>query len=554
MDKFEGNWQEPNFDAIQPQQPEQPGAAQEPFSQQPEQSGAAQEVFLQQPAAAQSAAPQEPKQPEPETAENATPAGSAPQWQAKPAYSQQEAEKPVQSTFIYGPNSGQQPHSTPAQGAPSQNRAAYEAPTSSVAWNAPNAGSAYGPHTSTGGAQNIPPMQPPKKKKGKGAKIALGLVAVFVIGILGGVIGASLTKGVSSGSGDAVVYQSDTKTSSETDSTGKAKTASTVESVASSTAASVVEVKTSYVQRGSFFGDYVTSGAGSGVVISKNGYIVTNNHVIADAQDITVTLKSGKEYSAKLVGTDEKTDIAVLKIDAGDLTPVTYGDSSAVAVGEQIIVVGNPLGSLGGSVTSGIISATDREIEVENMTMTLLQIDAAVNPGNSGGALFNLNGELIGVVNAKYSSEEVEGLGFAIPINTAKATIEDIIEYGYVKGRAQLGITAVEISDLQTAISAGVTELGVYVYSVNEGSGADKAGLKAGDRIIKIDDKEIDTYATLSKLLDSHSVGDTVSVTISRNGEQKTVDVKLIEYKPTKTQSQSGQQQQQQQQQSNGWQ
>ena len=269
------------------------------------------------------------------------------------------------------------------------------------------------------------------------------------------------------------------------------------------------------------------------MVISKDGYIVTNNHVIEDAQEITVTLKSGKEYKAKLVGTDDKTDIAVLKIEASDLTPATFGDSSAVAVGEQIVVVGNPLGNLGGSVTTGIISATDREIEIEKMTMTLLQIDAAVNPGNSGGALFNLNGELVGIVNAKYSSEEVEGLGFAIPINTAKATIEDIVEYGYVKGRAQLGITAMEISDLQTAISAGVTELGVYVYNVSEGSGADKAGLKSGDRLVKVDDKEIDSYATLSKILDSHSVGDTVNVTYSRNGSQKTVSIKLIEYKPS---------------------
>ena len=223
----------------------------------------------------------------------------------------------------------------------------------------------------------------------------------------------------------------------------------------------------------------------------------------------------------------------MLKIDAKDLTPATFGDSAALAAGETIVVVGNPLGSLGGSITSGIISATDREIEIDKQTMNLIQIDAAVNPGNSGGALFNLKGELVGIVNAKYSSEEVEGLGFAIPINTAKATIEDIIEYGYVKGRAQLGITAVEISDLQSAMSAGVTELGVYVYSVNDGSGADKAGLKRGDRLISIDGKEISSYATLSKILDKHSVGDTVKLVYSRDGEQHTVNVKLIEYKPT---------------------
>lgn len=410
-------------------------------------------------------------------------------------------------------------------------QAAYSAPTPGYSWNTGSAQS--GTYTNPQYRANPAPQPAKPKKKGSAGKIALVLIAAFIISVVGGAIGSSISKGISGSTGNAVIYQSDTKTSKDTDSTGSAKTSNTVESVAENTAASVVEVKTSTIQRGTFFGDYVTSGAGSGVIISEDGYIVTNNHVIENANEITVTLKSGKDYKATLVGTDEKTDIAVLKIDAKGLTPATFGDSTSVAVGEQIVVIGNPLGSLGGSVTTGIISATGREIEVENMTMTLLQIDAAVNPGNSGGALFNLNGELIGVVNAKYSSEEVEGLGFAIPINTAKKTIEDIIAYGYVKGRAQLGITAVEINDLQTALSAGVNELGVYVYSVNDGSGADKAGLRAGDRIVKIDNKEVDSYSTLSKILDSHSVGDTVKLTYSRNGVQKEVSVKLVEYKPT---------------------
>lgn len=458
------------------------------------------------------------------------------------AQNQTSVSSPIPNTYgQYGTHPQQNSLHSEASGVGAQRAkqsVPYSAPGSSVSWNT-GAASAQPAGTNHYGAPPVPPA-PPKKKSGKAGKIAIGLAAVFVIGLLGGFCGAKLTKSISGSTGDAVIYQSDTKTSDETDSTGSAKNTNTVESVASDTATSVVEVKTSYVQKGTFFGDYVTSGAGSGVIISKDGYIVTNNHVINGAKDITVTLKSGKEYAATLVGTDDKTDIAVLKIDATDLTPATFGDSSAVAVGEQIVVVGNPLGSLGGSVTTGIISATDREIEVENITMTLLQIDAAVNPGNSGGALFNLNGELIGVVNAKYSSEEVEGLGFAIPIATAKATIEDIIEYGYVKGRAQLGITAMEISDLQTAVSSGVTELGVYVYNVNSGSGAEKAGLQRGDRLVKIDDTEISSYAKLTKLLEGYSVGDTVSVTYSRDGKQKTVEVELIEYKPTKQAENSG--------------
>lgn len=401
-----------------------------------------------------------------------------------------------------------------------ENKNPYSQPVQ-VSWNTAQP-AAYAP---------APPQKP--KQKSKAGLIAILLVAVLVLSVIGGFVGSSISKKLSGSTGNAVIYQSDTKTSSDTDSTGTKTSTNTVESVAKNSAASVVEVTTSYVQKGSFFGDYVTSGAGSGVIVSKDGYIVTNNHVIEDAEEIKVTLKSGKEYTAKLVGTDEKTDIAVLKIDAKDLTPATFGDSAALAAGETIVVIGNPLGSLGGSVTSGIVSATDREIEIDKQTMNLIQIDAAVNPGNSGGALFNLKGELVGIVNAKYSSEEVEGLGFAIPINTAKSTIEDIIEYGYVKGRAQLGITAVEISDLQSALSSGVTELGVYVYSVNDGSGADKAGLKRGDRLISIDGTEVSSYSVLSKILDKHSVGDTVKVVYSRNGEQKTVNVKLIEYKPT---------------------
>ena len=436
------------------------------------------------------------------------------------AQNQTSVSSPIPNTYgQYGTHPQQNTLHSEASGVGAQRAkqsVPYSAPGSSVSWNA-GAPSAQPAGTNHYGAPPVPPA-PPKKKSGKAGKIAIGLAAVFVIGLLGGFCGAKLTKSISGSTGDAVIYQSDTKTSDETDSTGSAKNTNTVESVASDTATSVVEVKTSYVQKGTFFGDYVTSGAGSGVIISKDGYIVTNNHVINGAKDITVTLKSGKEYTATLVGTDDKTDIAVLKIDATDLTPATFGDSSAVAVGEQIVVVGNPLG----------------------ITMTLLQIDAAVNPGNSGGALFNLNGELIGVVNAKYSSEEVEGLGFAIPIATAKATIEDIIEYGYVKGRAQLGITAMEISDLQTAVSSGVTELGVYVYNVNSGSGAEKAGLQRGDRLVKIDDTEISSYAKLTKLLEGYSVGDTVSVTYSRDGKQKTVDVELIEYKPTKQAENSG--------------
>ncbi len=372
--------------------------------------------------------------------------------------------------------------------------------------------------------------QPSSAKKPKhSGKTAIILVLALLLGLCGGVAGTFLARAITGTTGSVVLWKtadtSDTKSSAD----GSEKT---VADVAAGCSASVVEITTESVQTGSFFGNYVSSGAGSGIIVSNDGYIATNNHVIDGAQKVTITLKSGKDYTAKIIGTDEKTDMALLKIDAENLTPVVMADSDKLVAGEQIVVIGNPLGELGGSVTTGIISATDREVTVQNETMRLLQIDAAVNPGNSGGALFNMNGELVGVVNAKYASEEVEGLGFAIPVNTAKSTIDDLLEYGYVKGRAQLGITAIEISDAQTALSAGVTELGVYVYSVNEGSGAAKAGLQAGDRIVSIDGTEISTYAELSKILESKNVGDTVELKLKRSGKEISASFKLTEYNP----------------------
>ncbi|MBQ2862637.1 MAG: trypsin-like peptidase domain-containing protein, partial [Clostridia bacterium] len=197
----------------------------------------------------------------------------------------------------------------------------------------------------------------------------------------------------------------------------------TMTDVISSVRDTVVEIVTENIQESAFYGQYVTSGAGSGVIINENGYIITNNHVVAGANTIYVRTTDQKEYKASLVGTDEESDIAVIKIDATSLKAATLGDSSAIKLGEAVIAIGNPLGSLGGTVTDGIISALDREVTIDGQEMRLLQTNAAVNPGNSGGGLFNMAGELIGVVNAKSSSSNsgatIEGLGFAIPINHA---------------------------------------------------------------------------------------------------------------------------------------
>ncbi len=291
---------------------------------------------------------------------------------------------------------------------------------------------------------------------------------------------------------------------------------------------SVVEVFTETKQVSSWFREYVTEGAGSGVVLTENGYIVTNHHVIDGAGSIKVRLNDGQTYSAALAGTDAKTDLAVLKIDASGLPAATLADSSSVRVGDFVIAIGNPLGELGGTVTNGIISAKDREITIDGKTMILLQTSAAVSPGNSGGGLFDLNGELIGVVNAKSSGEDIEGLAFAIPANTVKEITQELIQYGYVPGRPQLGISVAQITRQGTGLQTHYSTPGVYITK----SSAD-SGLRAGDRIIRIDDTTINNAADISAVLDRHGVGDVVKVVVSRSGQETAVNVKLTEQKPT---------------------
>lgn len=310
--------------------------------------------------------------------------------------------------------------------------------------------------------------------------------------------------------------------------------AMSVAQIADAASQSVVEITTESVQRNMFVGQYVSEGAGSGVVISKDGYIVTNNHVIDGASKITVRLKDGKEYQGKLIGHDAQTDLAVVKIEGAQLTPVTYGDSDSLIVGDTAVAIGNPLGSLGGTVTNGIISATDRQIEIENQVMTLLQTNAAINPGNSGGGLFNDKGELIGIVVAKSAGSDVEGLGFAIPVNVVKNVVQSIMDVGYVKGRPVLGISVVDVNSAQLANYYGVNRQGVYIAQLTKGTKAEKSGLKVGDCILAVDDSQVTSMADLTSILKAHAVGDQVKVTVSREGKLLSVDVELSESVPTK--------------------
>ena len=272
----------------------------------------------------------------------------------------------------------------------------------------------------------------------------------------------------------------------------------------------------------------VMASSGSGFIITQDGYIATNYHVINGSNHVSVTLYDGTTYDAEVVGGDEDYDIAVLKIYAENLTPVVIGDSSELNVGDDIAVIGNPLGELTFSMSEGIVSMTNRLINVDGTPFNMIQITAAVNSGNSGGPLFNMYGEVVGIVSAKLSSSSssnasVEGLGFAIPINDVVSMIEDIMTNGYVTNKPYLAIT---VGTLQSGMipNSAVSE-GAYIYSVESGGAADRAGLQAGDIITAIDDTAITTYSDISAALRSYRAGDTVTITYYRNNQEATTQL-----------------------------
>ena len=382
------------------------------------------------------------------------------------------------------------------------------------------------------------PKQPPKKRRRKNGNIARSAVALVLaaaMGFVGGFVGAR----VGNTGGKVVIQQAapSSTSSSDSGSASAVNTASgmTTAQVSEMVSPSVVVITTEQVvySQWSWYGQsQVESGAGSGVIISSDGYILTCDHVVSGASNITVTI-GDKDYTATVVGEDSTSDIAVIKVDADGLTPAIVGDSDKLAVGDNVLAVGNPLGELGGTVTSGIVSALNRSVSIQSSssvnTMSLIQMDASVSPGNSGGGLFNMNGELIGIVNAKSSSSDAEGLGFAIPINDAIKVAQDLLENGYVTGRPYMGITYLAVNDAQTAAQLGVNAYGIYVVDVVSGGPADKAGLKAGDRIVSIDNTEVAQKTDLGTLMQEHSAGDTLSITIARDGQMQTVSLTLGE-------------------------
>ena len=367
------------------------------------------------------------------------------------------------------------------------------------------------------------------KKAGRGLAILMVVCMVVtpVLAIGGGYLGVTLAGKYNPASAKTTENIINTSVFSQEDGYSLAELSNLV-------APTVVEISVEASVGNAFVQQSVQTGAGSGVIISEDGYIVTNNHVIDGAESVNVRLSDGTTYPATYVGSDAQTDLAVIKIEAQGLPIATIGDSDELAVGQDVIAVGNPLGQLGGTVTDGIISALDRDISIDGFTMNLLQTNAAISPGNSGGGLFTADGELVGIVNAKNGGDNVEGLGFAIPSNTVKSVTEDLMTDGYVGGRISVGINIFAIEDEQTARTYGLTpdDYGIYIASVTTGSSAQLSGLQPGDRIKSVNDVQINEVQEVKDVFAEAGVFSTVEVVVVRGGEEIGISLLLTELIP----------------------
>ena len=377
-----------------------------------------------------------------------------------------------------------------------------------------------------GGPQQPVQEMKPVKKNRTGLKVtALALCCA----LLGGAVGGGVVHFAENQPGQTSVNVSSRPATHVSVNTVDGKTAMTDAEVYAAGVNSVVSINVTGTSGTNFFGQPVrTASAGSGFVLTKDGYIVTNYHVVKDGETVKVTMYNGDEYEAKYVGGDEDYDIAVIKVEATDLQPVTLGNSDNLNVGDHVLAIGNPLGELTFSMSGGMVSCVNRAINVDGTPFNMIQTDASINPGNSGGPLFNQYGEVVGIVSAKYSStgnESVEGLGFAIPINDVLAMIQDIMTNGYVTNKPYLGVTAGTMTEQMAAQYRYDVTSGVFIYSVEEDGAAAKAGLKMGDVIVKVDDTDITSMEDLTVAKKQYSAGDTCTLTIYREGQETTVEL-----------------------------
>ena len=382
-------------------------------------------------------------------------------------------------------------------------------------------------------AGSVPTPEEPQHTKKSGffrstaAKVIAIVLACAIVGTGCGFGGAALYRNASRQ--NAVIQQSSREPVTVSVKQVDGQTKMEPAEVYASTVNSVVSINTTSTSGTNIFGQAVeTASAGSGFIISQDGYIVTNYHVVKGATSVKVTLYNGDTYDATVIGGDSDYDVAVIKIDATGLSPVTLGNSEDVNVGDTVLAIGNPLGELTFSMSQGIVSCVNRAINVEGTPFNMIQVDASINPGNSGGPLMNLYGEVVGIVSAKYSSyanTTVEGLGFAIPINDVQSIIKDIIENGSVGNKAYMAITAGTMTQQMAAqYKINATE-GVFVYSVEDGGAGDKAGLKLGDVITKLNDTQITSMEDLSAAKKGFKAGDTVTLTVLRDGKEITTQL-----------------------------
>ena len=388
---------------------------------------------------------------------------------------------------------------------------------------APQAGPA--PEYQNGPQQPVQEMKPVKKNRVGMKLTALALCCA----LLGGAVGGGIVWGVSnSGEEDSTTINvSDRTVSQVAVNKVDGQTEMSDAEVYAANVNSVVSINVTGTSGTNWFGQPVqTASAGSGFILTSDGYIVTNYHVVGDAQTIQVTLYSGDTYDAQYVGGDEDYDIAVIKIEATGLQAVTLGNSEELNVGDHVLAIGNPLGELTFSMSGGMVSSVNRAINVSGTPFHMIQTDTSINPGNSGGPLLNTAGEVVGIVSAKYSSSNgkaVEGIGFAIPINDVRAIVQDIIDNGYVTNKAYLGVTAGTVN-AQMAQQGGLAQ-GVYLYAVDPGGAAAAAGLQVGDVITRIDGTEIRTMTDLSAAKKSYTAGDTARFTVVRGGQSLPITV-----------------------------
>jgi len=494
----------------------------------------------------QSAAPNEKTEPE-TVAENPENKSAAPQSEfhekregAGPARSYDSGPYDRQYGAFYnrpGDNRAQGPH-TPTGGA--YQPYSYQAPGSGG-----YAGYAYGAagQGHTAGPQQQAPFTPPPKKKKSGAKVlVICLCAVLAVVLLvgGGIAGSylyyyynnpttlqpvnpgttpSTTPNPGVGSGATLDIKPAPDESGSLPASG---TELSVEQIAEKVTPSVVGIVAQSLTNS--YGD----SSGSGIIMSEDGYILTNNHVIEGADRISVVLDNGDDYVATVVGTDERTDLAVIKVDAQDLPAAEFGDSDALKAGSLAVAIGNPMGlELQGTVTQGCVSAPNREMAIDGQTMKLIQTDAAINPGNSGGPLVNKYGQVVGINSVKLGISYYEGLGFAIPINTAKPIVDELIAYGYIKGRPAIGITGASVSE-RAANYYGIP-VGVLVDSVNSFSDAAQQGLRAGDIITAVNGETVADMTALSEMKDRFVAGDQITVTVYRDGQTMNISFRLMD-------------------------